>query len=235
MYKSFLNQVDSVISISNLVEQKWREQIKDVPNKYVLGTGVVYPVKVHNISHKHKYNIVFAGRLIKRKGIMTLLEAFSLVSFMDSSVHLWILGDGPQKNEIIEYIHKFKLEKQITLCGTVTNPTDYFGFADVSVFPSYEKDGLMGVVLEAMSVGSPIITTIGSGSEDVIESGVNGYLVEPKSVNGLFNILSVLIYDENKKKLVGELAKKEVAEKLNWDIRIKLLDDIFQDVINKNI
>lgn len=234
MYRSFFNQVDGVISISNIVEQKWREQIKNVPNKYMLGTGVTYPVKITNIPHKYKYNIVFAGRLIERKGVLTLLEAFNLISSQDHSVHLWILGDGPQKNEIIKHIHKLKLEKQITLCGMVSNLTDYFGFADISVFPSYEKDGLMGVVLEAMSVGSPVVTTIGSGSEDVIESGVNGFLVKPKDVKALFRIFIMLIYDENKKKLVGELAKKEVAEKLNWNVRIKSLENIFQDIIKTN-
>lgn len=234
MYKSFLSQVDGVISISNFVEQKWQEQIMDIPNKYVLGTGVNYPVKVKNISHEYKYNIVFAGRLIKRKGVLTLLKAFSLMSSKDQSVHLWILGEGPQRDEVIKCINKLKLEKRITLCGNVENPTDYFSFADVSVFPSYEKDGLMGVVLEAMSVGSPVVTTVGSGSEDVIKSGVNGYLIKPKDVDALFSILTMLIYDEDKKELVGELAKKEVEEKLNWNIRIKLLEDIFLDVIRKN-
>lgn len=234
MYKSFLNQVDGVISISNLVEKKWQEQITDVPNKYVLGTGVNYPVKVKNIPQKYKYNIVFAGRLIERKGVLTLLEAFNIISSKDQSVHLWILGEGPQRDEVIKFINKLKLERHITLCGNVENPTDYFSFADVSVFPSYEKDGLMGVVLEAMSVGSPVVTTVGSGSEDVIKSGVNGYLIKPKDANALFSILTMLIYDEDKKELIGELAKKEVEEKLNWNIRIKLLEDIFLDLIRKN-
>lgn len=235
MYKSFLNQVDCVISISNIVEQKWQAQIEGVQNTYILGTGVAYPVKIKQIPRTHKYNIVFAGRLIERKGVLTLLEAFRRLSLQNQSIHLWILGDGPQKSDIMVRIRELGLEKQTTLCGTVSNPADYFNFADISVFPSYEKDGLMGVVLEAMSVGSPVVTTIGSGSEDVITSGVNGYLVEPKDDKKLFNVLSKLLYDEDKKKSVGMLAKKEVAEKLNWDMRITLLENIFKNVVEKNI
>jgi glycosyltransferase involved in cell wall biosynthesis len=99
-YKSFIKFCTATISISSIVSEKWSEYLQDNSLKYSLGTGVDYPLMIQEkIQPKAKYNLVFAGRLIERKGIITLIDAFRQVTSEHTDIHLWVLGDGELKAE----------------------------------------------------------------------------------------------------------------------------------------
>jgi len=230
-YKSFIKFCSATVSISSIVSEKWSEELEGVPLKYSLGTGVDYPLVTHEvIQPKAKYNLVFAGRLIERKGIITLLEAFAQILKFNNDIHLWILGDGELRKEVESKIDNFKIDKSVSVVGLVQNPYDYFNMADICVFPSHHGDGLMGTVLESMSAGKPVITTTNNGNEDVITNGVNGVLIEPQNSVAIVNAVTHLIENNEARLSMGKKAQEFIANNVAWEKNAQKLSDILLEI-----
>ncbi len=233
-YKAFIKFCSATISISSVVSEKWSEYLTDVPLKYSLGTGVDYPLVTHKkIQPKARYNLVFAGRLIKRKGVMTLIDAFKQVIAEYSDIHLWILGDGELRQVIEDEVKKSGIVEKTSLVGLVDNPYDYLVMADICIFPSHQGDGLMGTVLESMAARKPIITTINNGNEDVIKNGENGILIRPNNISDLKKSIINLIGDTNARTRLGENAEKFIAEHVAWEKNSKKPSNILNEISQK--
>ena len=233
-YKLLMRSCDATISISSTVSEKWKAELQEVKLNYVLGTGVDYPINIKSqIVPRAKCNLVYAGRLIERKGILTLLDAFKKITETNKDIHLWVLGKGELEATLQKKISTLGLKKKVTLTGLVTNPYDYFAMADICVFPSHRGDGLMGTVLESMAVGKPVITTTDNGNEDVIANGKNGILIKPEDREVLVSAIENLIKDKTKRKILGEQAQQFIAKNITWERNIERLSEIFVDIVNK--
>ncbi len=231
LYKAFIQFCDATIAISSIVEEKWKDRTSKINLNYKLGTGVDYPIlQTSTINSRTKYNLVFAGRLITRKGILTLIDAFNEIIKKNNDICLWILGDGELKNIIEEKIKLLKLDANVRLVGLVNNPYDYFTMADVCIFPSHQGDGLMGTVLEAMSAGKPVITTIKNGNEDVITNNLNGILIRPENTEDIIKSVHDLLDNTEKRNIIGKNAQKYIKENMTWSLHSKRLLKILEEI-----
>ena len=231
--KSFLRFYGATISISSVVKNKWQDYIEKHTKSFVLNIGVDVKTDIKGLGLRGEHNIVFAGRLIERKGAATLVEAFQDVIKKLQKAHLWILGDGPQKDDLQAQVRRLKLNGKVTFKGLTKNLLGYFKSADVAVFPSYEKEGLMNVVLEAMSVGAPVVTTTGNGNEDIIQNGQSGILVKPRQPKDLSRAITYLLKNSAERKRLGKNAAKMIAGNFTWSKKIEefqvLLEKIAKD------
>ena len=118
--------------------------------------------------------ILFVGRINQRKGVSYLLEA--LRSFTPDQVHLTICGRVVDDLKIFE-----AFGRQITIRPSVSNTDLVAGYqtADLFVFPSV-AEGFGQVLLEALACGLPILSTTHTAAPDLIENGVEGFIVEPR-------------------------------------------------------
>lgn len=233
IYTSFLRFCDSAIYISQVVKEYWEGQVSADTPSFLLPTAVDYPIpQKREIYPKSSFNIVFAGRLIERKGVEDLIESFGIVHNEIAETHLWILGDGPDKDHLIETVNRNSLQSNVTFTGLVDNPGDYFRMADICVFPSRNKDGLMGVVLEAMAVGSVVLTTIGSGSEDVITNNENGLLTHPNNPKSMSDIIIRTLKDPSLREKIGREAEKKIREDMTWEKNTSKLNAIFKEILS---
>ncbi len=233
IYKSFLKFVDSSISISNVVASVWSEETSRESERHILSTGVDMPEEyTTSVTKKSKIDLVFAGRLVERKGIITLIESVKNSKYLDD-IHLWILGDGELAQDLKRKIRNSKLTSNVTFTGNVVNPYDYFLMSDICVFPSHYGDGLMGVVLESMACGKPVITTRNNGNEDIIVSGQNGILIEAEKGKELTFAIDDLCREKNKRHEIGIAAKKTILENYSWEKHTNKLINIFKEELLK--
>jgi CDP-glycerol glycerophosphotransferase len=127
-------------------------------------------------------NFVTLGRLSPEKGHAKLIRAFAELVETNPDSKLAILGDGPLRQDLQDLIKNLSLEPNVLLAGLRFNPFPALKRADCFVFSSdYEGQGL--VVLEALILGKPVISTDVVGPRSVLEQG-HGTLVE-NSVHGL--------------------------------------------------
>ncbi len=120
--------------------------------------------------------ILGVGSLQPKKGFRTLLEAFERVR-RRREARLIVLGEGPQRAELEAYARTLGVEDGVELPGFVQNPFAFMRRAAVFVLAS-EREGLPGVLIQAMACGCPVVATdCPSGPREILEGGRHGALV----------------------------------------------------------
>jgi glycosyltransferase involved in cell wall biosynthesis len=149
------------------------------------------------------YKIIYVGRLIECKGITFLLKSLSQLIDVKFKAKLFLVGDGDFEQEIRHCASSLNIEDCVSFLGYQSNPLAFMEKADLLVLPSKE-DGFGRVLLEAMSVGTPVIGTRIGGIQEVVQHEVNGLLVTYGDVSALKEAMKRMLEDESlRKKTIG--------------------------------
>ncbi len=228
-----MRMYDADISISSVVKNHWQQYVTERKTRYLLPTGVELPKDSELKNKEPSAQVLFLGRLIERKGVSTLLHAFSKVLQDNPSAHLTIAGDGPMRETLERMTSDLQMQANVSFTGFVNSKQiqELFNNADLCVFPSYEGEGLLGVVLESMASAKAVIATTGNGNEDIICSAENGILVEPRNVEILAKNIEILLSHPDYAKTLGKRARQFVKDNLTWEQHVKQLLSIL-DAVN---
>jgi glycosyltransferase involved in cell wall biosynthesis len=136
--------------------------------------------------------ILSVGRLTKQKGYPYLIKAFAIVK-QSFSCRLMILGEGEDKEKLIDMAKELDIDQDVDFQGFHKNPFCYMAKASIFVLSSL-YEGFGNVIVEAMALGLPVISTdCPSGPSEIIDSGKNGLLVPVKDAQALAKgILEIL-------------------------------------------
>jgi glycosyltransferase involved in cell wall biosynthesis len=165
---------------------------------------------------KDEFTFLFVGRLLTDKGIYELVRAYEKLKKERSKVKLIIVGSPDEGNP--NSISKGELEKWvkeglIKWHGFQEDVRPFYCMADCVVLPSY-REGVPRVLLEAMAMEKPIITTDAPGCKNVCVDGVNGFLVKPKDVESLYLAMKEMVDLEDKKlRELGKAGRRLAEEK----------------------
>ena len=138
--------------------------------------------------------VIAAGRLVRSKGFHLLVRAWRQVADRHPDWELRIFGEGPQRDELADLVRQQDLEGNVSLMGYSTRLGAEM--AEASCFAlSSTAEGYPMVLLEAMACGLPLVSTDcpSGGPRDIIEEGVNGFLVPNRDVDGLAQALNRMI------------------------------------------
>jgi L-malate glycosyltransferase len=124
-----------------------------------------------------RLNVVLVGRLEAVKGLPHAVRALKEPN-APARCHLHIIGTGPQADFLRAEIEALGLEEWVTLGGFTDRPLDFIAHADALLLPSMHE-GLPYVVLEAMSLGTPVLASAVGGIPEIVRHDVNGLLFEP--------------------------------------------------------
>ena len=156
-----------------------------------------------------EYTLIYAGKLLKSKGVDTIIRSLHEVNKVNK-YRLLIVGTGKDEKYLKKMTSSLKMQKDIFFCGLCTREQvfEYMRCADIFVMPSvHETLGL--VYLEAMACGCLTIGSKNEGIDGIINNGVNGFLVDSRSVSDL----TVCLNDINtmpKEKLI-EISENAVS------------------------
>ena len=129
--------------------------------------------------NEHKRVILMVHRLSPvRKTALYLKEIIKLKEIFHSSI-LVIVGDGPEKNELVKIVTESELSDSIIFVGSIPNKDiqDYYKVADIFINPSY-TEGFPRVIIEAMAFGIPIVATDAGGTSDLFGTLQQRFIVE---------------------------------------------------------
>lgn len=125
---------------------------------------------------KDRFNIVAVGRLSEEKGQLRLIKAIEKIK-TQCSCQLVLVGNGPAESTLKAYVQQHSLTDDVVFAGMQENPYPYIKHASVLVLPSYQESfGL--VLLEAMLLGTPVLTTDTTGGRNITQLGKYGTIVE---------------------------------------------------------
>lgn len=156
---------------------------------------VIYnPVK-QSFFEPHQFNkvdyqfpfLLCVGRLENQKNFADAITAFSLVSQLQPSLKLVIIGEGSLKSQLQEHSRNLGIDNRVIFEGFKTNIEDYYISARATILTS-KYEGFPNVLLESIALGTPVISyNCPSGPSEIIIDGVNGYLVENENIDEMAN------------------------------------------------
>lgn len=167
------------------------------------------------------FNIVTCGRLAEEKGMDLAVDACrQLVNSGYKQIRWWFVGDGPEYKKLLTLIDEQNMEKYIRILGRRENPYPYMAQCCLYVQPSrIEAFGL--TILEAMIVGSPVISTYTDGGRELIENDVNGLLCSC-SAEGISDAILSLLKDRRKMENIKNVVKNTDFELRNEIVMEKI-------------
>lgn len=223
-----LNNSDLIIALSDY----WKKEISEIcqnPNIKILYNPCI--VKEFTKIQTDKINVLFMGRLGKRKGVFEIIEASKSITNPHIQINLY--GDG-ENTEFENLIKKDNLQEKIKINGWISGDKkdEAYRSADIFILPSFEE-GLPMSVLEAMSYGLPVISTPVGGTPDAIQEGVNGFLIQPGDYNALAQKINLLADDKELCEKMGQESLKIAKEKFDINVIIKQLQGIYDELLAK--
>jgi glycosyltransferase involved in cell wall biosynthesis len=198
-----------------------------VQNPFRAFEGPTAPIRT--ILSEEPVRLVFVGRVVEHKGLRDVVRS---LAELGRPAHLTVLGDGPDLPEVLKLAEGLGVSKLVEVKGQVDRAGvgAALSQSDMLVFPTYHLEGFPTVVLEAMGVGLPIITTQRWGTADWLEPEVHALFVPPKDPQALADAIVRLADDVDLRtrmstanlELIGEFAPDVVARRYGAAVRAML-------------
>ena len=169
-----------------------------------------------------EFTIVGVAQLVPRKGFHVLIEACHHLASRETPFICHIFGEGEERSRLEALIEQYNLDEQVLMPGRI-HQEDLRRFliqADVFALPcirdkSGDQDGIPVVLMEAMAMELPVVSTRISGIPELIEHGRNGLLAEPGDASAIADALQLLKNDPELRLQLGKAGRETVIEEFN--------------------
>jgi len=237
--KNIVDNSDAITVISSYTGARLREFAPNVETVTIpFGAAAVSREVIDTTQRKSsdKFELLFVGRLVKRKGVDVLLHAAKILE-NDSRLHVRIVGGGPEEQPLRELAETLGLSN-VTFDGVVTSVriAELFASCDALVLPAIvtptgDTEGLGVVLIEAMGYGKPVIASSAGGIVDIVSDGDTGLLVPPGNPQKLAEAIRRAMEEPQ---LMSEIAKRGTAfaeKTFGWDAIVSGLKSVYKTAV----
>jgi colanic acid/amylovoran biosynthesis glycosyltransferase len=172
--------------------------------------------------------ILFIGRHVPEKGHVVLLEATKLLAQRGHTVNVTLAGEGPLRPTLERFAEQLGVASQVSFPGAVGQEQIHAMYAGASIFclPSF-AEGVPTVLMEAMAMEVPVISTRITGVPELIDDGRTGLLVTPGRADQLADALERLLADPALCREMGSAAREKVIREFNTESSAEQLHALF--------
>ncbi len=185
----------------------------------------------------HRPLILAVGQLKEKKGFAHLVDACAILRDRGYDLTCRIVGEGPDRPALESRIRDGGLTDIIELTGALDHEDVVAQYRTAMVFTlpcvtgaDGDRDGIPNVVLEAMAMERPVVSTWHSGIPEAVADGVTGVLVEPGDPCALADALGRLLDDAQLRRDMGRRGRKRVAEMFDIETNVRTLVTRFEQV-----
>lgn len=167
-----------------------------------------------------KIYIIFTARMVKEKGIMDLIEGAKILKPEYADRISFILCGRLTANKTgvtEEYMRTHCDGEYINWLGECDNVKEMLDKSHIMAFPSYYREGVPKSLIEAAACGLPIVTCDSTGCRDVVDDGVNGFLIEPRNPEMLAEKLRILIDNRELRERMGKESRCKAEREFGID------------------
>jgi glycosyltransferase involved in cell wall biosynthesis len=242
LYSAYMTTFsDKVVCVSQAmaIQFKQAKNVQSIHNGFEIPTlsTTNQPPALQNKLNNADLIIGCTSRIrLIRKGQEYLIEAIGLLSQKTGkNIQAILIGDyvpgyESQKKEFDSLIRKYNLEERIHFLGHLDDPLSFYGLFDVFVLPSGEPEPFGGVIIEAMSLGLPVIGSNVGGTTEQIADAWNGFLFENQNPNHLLEKLEYFLNHKDDLKLFGQRSIERVKQNFTLEIHKEKILNLYRDV-----
>jgi glycosyltransferase involved in cell wall biosynthesis len=206
-YRSIYEAINSfkeynyTIFVSETAKEAYQNTFKDIKGKMLVKYNTVDNQLILTKSleavndvafDSKKINLVSVGRFTEQKGYDRLLNIVFKLAEEKFNIHLYLLGKGELEKKYHEIIDEFGLNKHVTILGFKENPHRYVRNCDLFLCSSY-REGYSTAVTESLIVGTPVVTTLCSGMEEMLGENNEYGLITVNDEDALFEGIKRMI------------------------------------------
>lgn len=221
--------------LKGLVDQSLGEHIHCIYHGLNLPT---FSSKLPNISTSMAQAsplILTVSRLVEKKGLSYLLQACKILKDKGYSFTCHIIGEGPLRQALEQEIRELKIGDRVELRGAETHErvVEMYQQSTISTLPCVidkngDRDGIPNVLVEALAIGVPVVSTPISGVPELITSEVNGLLVPPNDSEALASALARLLDDSSLRCRLAVAGRQTVVSNFDMCWNVKYLMNLFR-------
>lgn len=176
------------------------------------------------------FEVICVGRLCSAKGQHVLVDAIDHIIKQGKKIRLRIVGDGVDRQSLEKHVKDAGLDQDIIFEGAVNQDRirDLYSRADAFSIPSF-AEGIPVVLMEAMSMEIPCVTTRITGIPELIRDGIDGLMVAPSDVKGLAGALIQLMDKPELRKSMGKKARQRIIDEYNLEKNVGQLATVFRE------
>ncbi len=226
---------DRIICVSESVKKHFEKLVPTAEEPLILyntnDTKMILKLAKEQVSDKYESEectkLIFVGKLLKNKGADRLLSILNQLKREGNKIHLYVLGDGPERKNLAKYAVQNGLESNVTFTGYQLNPYKYLADADLFVCASF-AEGFSTAATEALIVGTPVCTVDVAGMKELLgKKDQYGIVVENtdsalyEGIKKLINNRELLSYYAHQAKTRGKdfQTKNTVSQVENFLIK----------------
>lgn len=191
--------------------------------KYALipGSGVnLQKYKLLEYPANDTLNFVYIARLMKEKGIEEYFEAAEYIhkKYPNTQFHICGYYEGDYEKRLLDLEQK----GVVIYHGMVKDMTTIYSFTHCTILPTFYPEGMSNVLLESAASGKVVITTDRAGCREIVDDGVNGFIIRPKDSSDLINKIEKFIslsYEEQK--AMGIAGRRKVEKEFDRNIVVR--------------
>lgn len=233
--------VDRIITPAHFIKQNFQKfSWIDQDNIHVIHNGVEIPdtstfskeklKRITGIPDECKV-ILGAGSLHPQKGFQYLIEALKILHQSGNKVHLVITGGGDPK-PYQDISQSCGISGYVHFTGHRDDVRELMYGADVFVLSSIDE-GLPNVVLEAMSVGAPVVATLAGGTDEIVIDGETGFTVPVRDSIKIAEKVKILLENESMRKQFGAAGTCRVLKDFTMEVMVDAVDELFVHSVRK--
>lgn len=236
----FLHKAKKILVVSNEISEILGLQY-GLPKRQIITVGTGYDDRVLQelrdtkvpIEAKKSFHIINVANLRAEKDQLTLLQSFASLRKNIKEVRLSLVGDGPLRRQLERFVAQHGMH-DVEFLGKLSHEEalKHIATADAFILTSVEE-GMPTVIIEALALGKPVIATAIGGIPEVIQDGVNGILVPPRSPKRIAKALERLIGDSRLRRRLGKAAAKSVKN-YTWGRVADEFETVYSTVVRVN-
>jgi glycosyltransferase involved in cell wall biosynthesis len=173
------------------------------------------------------------GRLSAEKGFDNLIKAVAQLLAENFDIELWIAGEGDAQDSLRQLAVDLNIEDRVKLLGFRADTLELYHSMDLFALSSL-REGLPNVLLEAMALEVPILTTRVAGVPKLVTDGDNGHIVEPGSVVELVTGLRSLLSDKERRNRLGAAGRRTIESKYSFANRMAKIKEIYDLTLGRD-
>ncbi len=197
----------------------------------VIPHGVEIPSAVEAQPNKQLCRFISVIRLVPKKAPLLLLQAFKKVHDRIPDCTLDIIGDGPLRQNVQQFVDSYGLSNAVTLHGNQPHEGVMAQMRNSCVYVQHsitdpqtgDAEGLPHIILEASAAGLPVVSTLHEGIVDEVQHGVTGFLVEEGDIDAMAEYMTRLAHNPQMCKTMGVAAHKKIAAEFNLPLWMQRL------------
>lgn len=242
--RSFLSSLiynvlpDAIITTGEEIRQRMiNDNAFDAKKIFSIPTGIdldrFNPSKVRPAFQPKGFSIGMIGVLRSWKGHQFFIKAIPEILESIPDAHFYIVGDGPQYENIKNHIHKLSLQNKVFMLGHRENIPEILSSLDIVVHPSYANEGVPQSILQALAMEKPVIASDTGAIKEIIIDGETGFLIKPKDPERLSEKVIALYKNPELMIKVGKKGRKIIEKDYSIEKMLDKIESLYPNLLDK--